>query len=424
MSSTDAPPVEVPHTEMPDQANESHATAAPPATETAEVTTRTPTPTPTNAQTADVSPTPVVAPVASVPVTPRTSSPVAGVASSPSPPVVARVSSPAVSRSVAASAESAASRQSSSASRTATNSSGAPSRSASLHAPSSSFPFWIGSWNMGAKEMPPAPERTAANPLPPSPLAAWIPTGYRMYVIGLQESVSEAMNRELDVYFASPAFSCVRLQLPNQSTAQVNGGVEPPSSGTVKTEGRGDGSFVRPKATSIAVWVHCSARSLVHYCAHGALSLGLTQGSKGGAAIALKVMDSTMVFVSCHLSSTTLASRRQSYASLIESVGNALGERYFQLLEQFHHTFFLGDLNFRLKEGFGAPEAVKFMQRKDVAGLLAYDELSSEMHTPDGAFNSFVEAPIDFFPTYKKHESRTIPTPSRDNAYWYGMTRA
>jgi hypothetical protein len=130
---------------------------------------------------------------------------------------------------------------------------------------------------------------------------------------------------------------------------------------------------------------------VVQYFALGALSLGMTQGSNGGAAIALKVLDSTLVFVSCHLSSTALASRRASYTSLVESVGNAfnLGERYFQLLEQFHHTFFLGDLNFRLRE-IGAPEAVKFMQRGDMQlqGLFNFDELAGEMATQGASASS------------------------------------
>lgn len=32
----------------------------------------------------------------------------------------------------------------------------------------------------------------------------------------------------------------------------------------------------------------------------------------------------------------------------IEQVGNALGDQYFQLLEQFHHIIFFGDLNCEL----------------------------------------------------------------------------
>lgn len=244
----------------------------------------------------------------------------------------------------------------------------------------------------------------------PSPFAGWIPTGYKMYVIGLQESVSESTYKSLDAFFLQPEFDCTRMPIPTSSADGL-------ARGTVKIEGRGDGSFIYPKCTSIAIWLQRNARHHVKYCAHGALSLGMTQGSKGGAAIALKVFDSTLVFVSCHLSSTTLASRRASYSSLIESVGNALGDGYFQLLEQFHHTFFLGDLNFRLRDGVTAPEAVKYMQRRDVRGLFAFDELSAEMNS-NSAFGSFQEAPIDFFPTYKKHEGRTIPTPSKENIYW------
>lgn len=310
-----------------------------------------------------------------------------------------------------------------------------------------SFPIWTGSWNMGAKEMSVPVASTSAtvsaragvaapSSVPSgaaSPFNAWIPPGYKLYVVGLQESVSELTYRALDVFFAQKHMDCTRLLIPlqpssggsnssngsggganngntNGSGGSGSGGVESNTTGTVKVEGRGDGSFIYPKSTSIAAWVHRSARSLVAACAGGGLSLGITQGSKGGAAIAVRVLDSTLVFVSVHLSSTTVAARRGCYSALVESVGNALGESYFQLLEQFHHVVFLGDLNFRLA-GIGAPEAVKFMQRGDVAGLLRHDELGAEMANKDASsadrcFVDFSEAPIDFWPTYKKHLER------------------
>ncbi len=303
---------------------------------------------------------------------------------------------------------------------------------------SAAFPFWVGTFNMGAKEM------TVPGTTPMESFAAWIPTGYKLYVVGLQESVSEQTYKHLDQFFAQKQFDCTRLLLlpavpqggqggtdgsdpstgsgagnnsgsgsgSSSSSSSSSSDANPPP-GTVKVEGRGDGSFLKPKCTSLAVWVARPARSLVTHCASQGVSMGFTQGSKGGAAIALKILDSTFVFVSVHLSSTTLSARRTCYSTLIESLGNVLGERFFQALEQFHHVIFLGDLNYRLKN-ITAAEAVKFMQRGDVAGLMKYDELSAELRSKgsDGSgssgasFENFVEAPIDFFPTYKKHENR------------------
>lgn len=40
--------------------------------------------------------------------------------------------------------------------------------------------------------------------------------------------------------------------------------------------------------------------------------------------------------------------RSLHYQSLIEQLGNALGNEYFQLCEQFHHVLWIGDLNYRL----------------------------------------------------------------------------
>lgn len=65
--------------------------------------------------------------------------------------------------------------------------------------------------------------------------------------------------------------------------------------------GRGDGSFINPKFTGIACYVSDTIRSHVTMQRCATVSLGMLEGSKGGAGIALRIYDSTIVFVCAHL---------------------------------------------------------------------------------------------------------------------------
>ncbi len=112
-------------------------------------------------------------------------------------------------------------------------------------------------------------------------------------------------------------------------------------------EGRGDGSFLSTKYTGIQLFVRQSLQPHIRLMRSAGVSLGFTEGSKGGASFLVQIFGVNVVFVCVHLSARTAVERRAGYSALIEGVGNQLGDSYFQLLEQFPHVVFFGDLNYR-----------------------------------------------------------------------------
>lgn len=66
---------------------------------------------------------------------------------------------------------------------------------------------------------------------------------------------------------------------------------------------------------------------------------------------------------------------------------------------QFDYTIWLGDLNFRT--AISRLHADWLLQKRDYMTMLQFDELRNLMAGPDNVFNGFVEAPIEFAPTYK-----------------------
>lgn len=75
-------------------------------------------------------------------------------------------------------------------------------------------------------------------------------------------------------------------------------------------------------------------------------------GNKGGVAIGFTFRETTrLAFVSAHLAAraTRLAQRAANYADIVKNV--ALGSGKTPFLHQYHHVFWLGDLNYRTDFG-------------------------------------------------------------------------
>jgi len=69
------------------------------------------------------------------------------------------------------------------------------------------------------------------------------------------------------------------------------------------------------------------------------------------------------------------------------------------ITSQFDYTIWLGDLNFRT--AISRLHADWLLRKRDYATMLQFDELRNLMSAPDDVFPGFVEAPINFAPTYK-----------------------
>ena len=121
-------------------------------------------------------------------------------------------------------------------------------------------------------------------------------------------------------------------------------------------------------------------------------------GMKGAAGICLKFHNTSMAFLSCHLAARLERTkmRRINVEEIVNQI--QLANKDSDLSSQFHHVFFMGDLNYRI-EMEGA-EAEPLVQQKNWLELLNQDQLLTEMRE-SGLLHGFKEAPITFPPTYR-----------------------
>ncbi|CAN0207687.1 unnamed protein product, partial [Ectocarpus sp. 4 AP-2014] len=84
--------------------------------------------------------------------------------------------------------------------------------------------------------------------------------------------------------------------------------------------------------------------------------IGKVVANKGGLVCKLRLRGTTLCFVSCHLQAhegqNHLARRNSSCAEILQ--GARLGDRRMVDVDsQFHHVFWLGDMNYRINLGLG-----------------------------------------------------------------------
>jgi len=190
-----------------------------------------------------------------------------------------------------------------------------------FHTPMPSVRIWAGTWNMGAKEFPKSMEEE---------LRVFVPIGYDLYALGVQEGISDAFVEAVEAHLK--AVHVVRLPV------------------TPQVFGRGDGSFIFAKHTGLVLFCRRHLLPATQIVAEAAVSLGFTEGSKGGAAVVLHLAGTTIAFVSCHLPANSLDGRRDAFKYLVNQLGEALGDPSFSLTLQFHHVIWMGDLNYRMHD--------------------------------------------------------------------------
>lgn len=131
-------------------------------------------------------------------------------------------------------------------------------------------------------------------------------------------------------------------------------------------------------------------------------------GNKGGVAIGLRFNETSILFINAHLASNKKAKgdvdtnaescklRNQNVQEILDSCKFKVRE--LDLYNQFHHIFFMGDLNYRIEVKF--EDAVKLSKDENFAELLRYDQLREQMYL-GSVLADFSEASITFPPTYK-----------------------
>ena len=139
---------------------------------------------------------------------------------------------------------------------------------------------------------------------------------------------------------------------------------------------------------------------------------GGRMGNKGAIAASLTIDDTSIAFVNCHLAAGQRKVRHRS-ADLVDILDTAMFKsRSEQLPEAFtggcdgsmildHQVCILsGDLNFRIE--LSRDYCLELIAQGNLAGLLAKDQLGREIRqNPAFRLRHFVEAPINFLPTYK-----------------------
>lgn len=89
----------------------------------------------------------------------------------------------------------------------------------------------------------------------------FIPLGYDLYIVGVQECISPAFYDTITSYLSHHHIKRIPI--------------------APRVEGRGDGSFLKTKYTGIALYVTKKLYSYVQVLKTASCSLGMTEGSKG-----------------------------------------------------------------------------------------------------------------------------------------------
>ncbi|CBZ51047.1 hypothetical protein NCLIV_041220 [Neospora caninum Liverpool] len=218
------------------------------------------------------------------------------------------------------------------------------------------------------------------------PLIDWVLPGYDVYVITLQETISDS------VFHAIMTYLC-----------NVNGRPYIRMHATEdKISGLGDGAWTQFKSTSFF------------------------NGSKGAVSLLMRIWDQFTCFLGCHMPATTTEDRIRARSWIVERLCELYsGVPRTTLDGVFHHVVWMGDFNFRTRN-VSAAKAVELLDSGNLQTLLEYDEchgaqcddLRRQCIIEFGnltharflcvslAAKGFEESPVTFPPTYKKVDGR------------------
>eukprot|EP01111_Echinosteliopsis_oligospora_P011988 TRINITY_DN4066_c0_g1_i2.p1 TRINITY_DN4066_c0_g1~~TRINITY_DN4066_c0_g1_i2.p1 ORF type:complete len:569 (+),score=102.56 TRINITY_DN4066_c0_g1_i2:125-1831(+) len=130
-----------------------------------------------------------------------------------------------------------------------------------------------------------------------------------------------------------------------------------------------------------------------------ATGIGHVYGNKGGVAISLEFYETSMCFVAAHFAAhqEKLEDRNSNYYEIIEGI--RIGKKKnADILHQFNHIFWCGDLNYRID--MFREEVLSLIAHKNFPKLLRADQLLKEREKQT-VFSGWHEGPLNFSPTYK-----------------------
>ena len=119
-----------------------------------------------------------------------------------------------------------------------------------------------------------------------------------------------------------------------------------------------------------------------------ATGIGGVIGNKGAVGITLTINDTSLCFVLVHFAARAerLEQRKNNFHEITRDL--ALGSKDEDLLEQFDHVFWFGDLNYRVEMEFN--HVVNLVEQCQFEQLWATDQLAREI-AAGNVFNEFQE---------------------------------
>ncbi|KAF8790383.1 synaptojanin-1-like [Argiope bruennichi] len=123
---------------------------------------------------------------------------------------------------------------------------------------------------------------------------------------------------------------------------------------------------------------------------------GGATGNKGAVAIRMALYNTSMCFVCAHFAAgqSQVLERNADYQEISKRLSFPLG----RTLDSHDYVFWCGDFNYRID--LTNDEVKKLVKAENWAALLAADQLLNSQQSGQ-AFKDFIEAPINFAPTYK-----------------------
>ncbi|PHJ21094.1 endonuclease exonuclease phosphatase family protein, partial [Cystoisospora suis] len=234
------------------------------------------------------------------------------------------------------------------------------------------------------------------------PLRDWILPGYDVYVITLQETISDNVFQTITAY----------LSQENGRPYRRMQAVED------RISGLGDGAWTQFKSTSIAAWARedlLKPRGPVEFVSSKAIPLSFFNGSKGAVSLLLRIWEQYICVLGCHMPANSIDDRIKARVCILERLCEGYsGVPNATMDGVFHHVLWMGDFNFRTRN-ISADEAIDLLEKGKLKTLLGYDE-SFGPAGADMRQAGFTEAEISFPPTYKKVDGR--PPVNFSDPHW------
>lgn len=145
-----------------------------------------------------------------------------------------------------------------------------------------------------------------------------------------------------------------------------------------------------------------------------ATGVGGVIGNKGGMMAKIRVFDTDLCFLSCHLAAhegeDKVARRNHDVFEILRAC-SAAGKQRLDIAQRYHHCFLFGDLNYRINMSIATHETeiqreehhdrvVQHIQNQEFKKLYKADQLQREMKS-NNVLRGFRETPPRFEPTFK-----------------------